>query len=239
MDTAKSPSKDESLSESLLKALVKGKEEHRATKVALEVSQARVTSLSDENKALRSLQDEIKTLKAAKRMLEAIVKNRVNNKDLSPSEPHPHIPTAQEQNQAAKSFFGGASAIDTVHKSILYDVLVKQRETYETRGYPEENEGSMISDAQPTLQKPEYNVERNNLQDEKLFDLSVVSPITQSSRRFTVQERKIFRHFLDEIEPSTGKVQHSSQVAPERSESEDSVLIEVSPPLQKASTQEV
>jgi hypothetical protein len=218
----------ESLNDSPLKALVKEKEEYRATRAALEKAHAQITFLSDE----------IKTLKAAKRMLEAIVKNK-NKTNSEDSEPRVLIPTAQEQTQADKAFFAKESTINTVHKSIVYDVLAKQRETYgtyETSGYPE---GSSESEAQSISQKQEYNNQRINLQDEKFFDLSTVSPTTQKSSEFTAQERKIFHRFLDDTVPACENIQQSSPEAHEKGESEDNVLIEETPPPHKPSIPKV
>jgi hypothetical protein len=224
MSTAKTFD-DQSLNESLLKALVKEKEEHRATRAILEKAQAQITFLSDETK----------TLNAAKRMLEAIVKNK-NKTNSEDSEPRVLIRTAQEQTQAVKAFLAKGSTINNAHKSILYDVLAKQRETYETRGYPE---GSSESEAESISQKQKHNNQRTNVQNEKLFDLSAVSPITQKGSEFTAQERKIFRHFLDDAEPAYENLQKSSPKAREKGESEDNALIEVTPPPHKLSIPKV
>ena len=88
-----------------------------------------------------------------------------------------------------------------LQESILYDALAQQREIYETKGYPE-----------------------NNKQDDRLFDLSLVSP--------TSREDAIFRHFLDD-----GTVKETSPESPPPPTRQDTderraSLIDISPPSQ-------
>jgi hypothetical protein len=72
------PDLDQSFNDALLKALVSEKEKHRATKLALEAAQAKITCVSAENK----------TLKASRILLEAVVeKNRTRSSVSSIEEP--------------------------------------------------------------------------------------------------------------------------------------------------------
>ena len=245
MGAWKNPDAD-SLDESLLKALVKLKEEQRATKAALEAAQAQLTSLSVENK----------TLRAAKRLLEAIVKNQAK---FPAAEPQTELPSAQEQAEAVKDFFNNGSTTSPKQKSILYDVLAKQRQGYESGGYPEDHAG-LNSNTQSTLEKQEnptdstedshkscYGDPENfcreipplNLQDAKLFDLSLVSPLTQHTSDFSAQERNILRHFLDGSEPMEEKPSSSSPTLKNTGEVEHTSLIDVTPPPQLQTTQKV
>lgn len=110
MGTARVPDtvSDDSFNDALLRALVHEKEKNRAAKLALDAAHREITLLSVENK----------TLKAAKTLLEAIVKK---------NGPQPLAPIIQEPAQ------------EPVQSSILYDALAHQRKIYETQGHPEEN----------------------------------------------------------------------------------------------------
>lgn len=168
----------DSLNESLLKALVKEKEGHRAARLALDAAQAQITSLSNENK----------TLKASKILLEAVVqKHRIQ-----PPGQEIRTPSTEERAQAA-------------HKSILYDVLTEQRDTYEKKGYPEDN----------------------SIQDDRLFDLSLVSSNTQEDFELSIPERNVSHQFLVHKKDVS-----ASSLRQDIGEVRQNLLIEVRPPTQ-------
>lgn len=197
MGTSNDPDPD-SLNESLLKALVKAKEDQRATKTALETAQAQVNSLLVENK----------TLKASKCLLETIVENPTAR---SAPEPQSELSTRSDQEQAVKEFIVKGSTTSPREKSILYDALAKQRERYETRGYPEEHTGCSFNTPSIT-QKHSFKVTRYNPQDDKLFSLSHGSPTFQNTGDLSAQQHNILRHFLKDNKSADYKPRPSRSV---------------------------